>query len=261
MNSNKNLIEILNIEGNEVAVSRQGINNCMVNLTQMAKPYGKGKQVSNWLRRRETIEYLHYRSSKMRNEDRLLEHYGNSRNENQERSSNSRNEIDSTYGGQIIMVQGGNAKEQGTWCTDFHIALDFALWLDPVKKDVVYDHFIKFLTGRNVGTLVNTRKAPAPKYRDGFLPLEAALRKYTSLDDLKRIAEECRVTLHHVKDTLKGNKVSNPILRKIIDRAKANKAKGLAFPDWRVRKPGINYNQAMLDLFPAQVVGLDGKEG
>lgn len=31
MNSNKNLIEILNIEGNEVAVSRQGVNNCMVN--------------------------------------------------------------------------------------------------------------------------------------------------------------------------------------------------------------------------------------
>ena len=91
--------------------------------------------------------------------------------------------------------------------------------------------------------------------------MEAALRKYTSLDDLKRIAEECRVTLHHVKDTLKGNKVSNPVLRKIIDRAKANKAKGLAFPDWRVRKSGIDYNQAMFDLFPAQVVGPDGKEG
>lgn len=258
MLSNKNLIEILNIEGNEVAVSRQGINNCMVNLTQMAKPYGKGKQVSNWLRRRETIEYLQYRSSKMRNTHRLPDIV----NTNAEYYGDSHNTFDETYGGQIIVRKGNSSKfEQGTWCTDFHIALDFALWLDPVRKDIVYDVFIKFLTGRNVGTLVNTRKAPATKYRDGFLPLEAALRKYTSLDDLKRIAEECRVTLHHVKDTLKGNKVSNPVLRKIIDRAKANKAKGLAFPDWRVRKPGINYNQAMLDLFPAQVVGLDGKEG
>lgn len=259
MNSNKNLIEILNIEGNEVAVSRQGINNCMVNLTQMAKPYGK--KLNDWLRLKTTQEYLAYRAKKINEEFAPLERYGNSRNENQECCGNSCFTFDETYGGQIIMVQGGNAKEQGTWCTDFHIALDFALWLDPVRKDIVYDVFIKFLTGRNVGTLVNTRKAPAPKYRDGFLPLEAALRKYTSLDDLKRIAEECRVTLHHVKDTLKGNKVSNPVLRKIIDRAKANKAKGLTFPDWRVRKSGIDYNQAMLDLFPAQVVGPDGKEG
>ena len=250
MTDQKNLIEILNIEGNEVAVSRQGINNCMVNLTQMAKPYGNSKRPQFWLALKSTQEYLVYRAKKISEEFEFGE-----------LSKNSCHEIDPTYGGQIIIRQSGNAKEQGTWCTDFHIALDFAVWLDPVKKDVVYDYFIKFLTGRNVGTLVNTRKAPAPKYRDGFLPLEAALRKYTSLDDLKRIAKECRTTLHHVKDTLKGNKVSNPVLRKIIDRAKANKAKGLTFPDWRVRKSGIDYNQAMLDLFPAQVVELDGKEG
>ena len=135
------------------------------------------------------------------------------------------------------------------------------MWLNPHFGIAVIDGFIKYFTGRNVGTLVNTRKAPAPKYREGFLPLEAALRKYTSLDDLKRIAKECHVTLGHVKDTLKGNNVSNPVLRKIIDRAKANKAKGITFPDWRIRKSGIDYNQAMLDLFPTQVVELDGKEG
>lgn len=249
MTDKKNLIEILNIEGNEVAVSRQGTNNCMVNLTQMAKPYGK--KLNDWLRLKTTQDYLAYRAKKINEEFAPFECYGN-----------SRITFDETYGGQIIVRKGNSSKfEQGTWCTDFHIALDFALWLDPVKKDIVYDHFIKFLTGRNVGTLANTRKAPAPKYRDGFLPLEAALRKYTSLDDLKRIAEECRVTLHHVKDTLKGNKVSNPVLRKIIDRAKANKTKGLTFPDWRIRKSGIDYNQAMLDLFPTQVVELNGKEG
>lgn len=249
MHSNKNLIEILNIEGNEVAVSRQGINNCMVNLTQMAKPYGKGKQVSNWLRRRETIEYLQYRSSKMRNEDRLLECYGN-----------SRNAFDETYGGQIIMVQGGNAKEQGTWCTDFHIALDFALWLDPVKKDVVYDHFIKFLTGRNVGTLVNTRNLPAPKHREGFRKLEAILRKYTSLANLKEIAKRHKVTLHHVKDVLAGNSVSNPVLQSIIDIAKENKNKGITFPDWRIRKRGIDYGQTAFDFEPQEIVEPNAKE-
>ena len=239
MLSNKNLIEILNIEGNEVAVSRQGINNCMVNLTLMAKPYGPNKAPDRWFRTAEAKEFLE-----------ALE------------MENSVRQIWRTEQPNLIVVrQGGNPNEQGTWCTDYHIAVRFAMWLNPHFGIAVIDGFIKFLTGRNVGTLVNTRKAPAPKYRDGFLPLEAALRKYTSLDDLKRIAEECRVTLHHVKDTLKGSKVSNPVLRKIIDRAKANKAKGLTFPDWRVRKSGIDYNQAMFDLFPTQVVELDGKEG
>ena len=68
MNSNKNLIEILNIEGNEVAVSRQGINNCMVNLTQMAKPYGK--KLNDWLRLKTTQEYLAYRAKKNNEEFR-----------------------------------------------------------------------------------------------------------------------------------------------------------------------------------------------
>ena len=236
MNVNKNLIEILDVEGNEVAVSRQGINNCMVNLTQMAKPYGK--RPIDWLKSKEGKDYLavaERMDSKVRNS-----HFGIP---------------------PIITRQGGAPGESGTWCTDFHVAIRFAQWLDPEFAWRLDDAIIKYLTGRNVGTLANTNSLPAPKYRDGFLPLEAALRKYTSLDDLKRIAEECRVTLHHVKDTLKGNKVSNPVLRKIIDRAKANKAKGLTFPDWRVRKKGIDYNQAMLDLFPAEIVGESGKEG
>ena len=58
MTVEKNLIEILNIEGNEVAVSRQGINNCMVNLTQMAKPYGPNKAPDRWLRTIEAKEFL-----------------------------------------------------------------------------------------------------------------------------------------------------------------------------------------------------------
>lgn len=258
MLDNKNLIEILNIEGNEVAVSRQGINNCMVNLTQMAKPYGK--LVADWLRLKSTREYLTHRGKAAIEEKRLLDRYGNSHNENQERCEDSPITFDPTYGGQIIMVQGGNAKEQGTWCTDFHIALDFALWLDPVRKDIVYDHFIKFLTGRNVGTLVNTRILPAPKHREGFRKLEAILRRYTSLANLKEIAKRHNVTLHHVKDVLSGNSVSNPVLQSIIDTAKENKNKGITFPDWRIRKKGIDYGQTAFDFEPQEIVELKEQE-
>ena len=250
MTSNKNLIEILNIEGNEVAVSRQGINNCMVNLTQMAKPYGNSKRPQFWLALKSTQEYLAYRAKKI-NEEFEFDELG----------KNSCFTLDETYGGQIIVRKGNSSKyESGTWCTDFHIALDFALWLDPVRKDIVYDHFIKFLTGRNVGTLVNTRILPAPKHREGFRKLEAILRRYTSLANLKEIAKRHNVTLHHVKDVLSGNSVSNPVLQSIIDTAKENKNKGITFPDWRIRKKGIDYSQTVFDFEPQDIVELNGKE-
>lgn len=248
MLSNKNLIEILNIEGNEVAVSRQGINNCMVNLTQMAKPYGK--LVADWLRLKSTREYLTHRGKAAIEEKWLLDRYGN-----------SHITFDETYGGQIIVRKGNSSKfEQGTWCTDFHIALDFALWLDPVRKDIVYDHFIKFLTGRNVGTLVNTRNLPAPKHREGFRKLEVSLRKHTSLADLKEIAKQHNVSLHHVKDVLSGNSVSNPILLDLHARAVANFKKGIAFSDWRIRKNGADYGQLTIDFNPQEIAELNGKE-
>lgn len=88
---NQHLIEVLHIEGNEVAVSRQGVNNCMVNLTRMAKPYGQGKDVAHRLRLKSTQEYLKYRRS---------------------RYTDLYNGDDSTYGGQIIIIQGGNDKNR-----------------------------------------------------------------------------------------------------------------------------------------------------
>lgn len=239
MNVNKNLIEILNIEGNEVAVSRQGINNCMVNLTQMAKPYGANKAPDRWLRTTEAKEFL-----------AALE------------EENSVRQIWRTQNEPLIITRVGNSTkfEQGTWCTDYHVAIRFAMWLNPHFGIAVIDGFIKFLTGRNVGTLVNTRNLPAPKHREGFRKMEAILRKYISLANLKEIAKRHNVTLHHVKDVLSGNSVSNPVLQSIIDIAKENKNKGITFPDWRIRKKGIDYSQTVFDFEPQDIVELNGKE-
>lgn len=239
MTSNKNLIEILHIEGNEVAVSRQGINNCMVNLTQMAKPYGPNKAPDRWLRSTEAKEFL-----------TALE------------EEKSARQIWRTQNEPLIIKRIGNSSEfeQGTWCTDYHVAIRFAMWLNPHFGIAVIDGFIKFLTGRNVGTLVNTRNLPAPKHREGFRKLEAILRRYTSLANLKEIAKRHNVTLHHVKDVLNGNSVSNPVLQSIIDTAKENKNKGITFPDWRIRKKGIDYSQTVFDFEPQDIVELNGKE-
>lgn len=239
MNVEKNLIEILHIEGNEVAVSRQGINNCMVNLTQMAKPYGPNKAPDRWLRSTEAKEFL-----------TALE------------EEKSARQIWRTQNEPLIIKRIGNSSEfeQGTWCTDYHVAIRFAMWLNPHFGIAVIDGFIKFLTGRNVGTLVNTRILPAPKHREGFRKLEAILRRYTSLANLKEIAKRHNVTLHHVKDVLSGNSVSNPVLQSIIDTAKENKNKGITFPDWRIRKKGIDYSQTVFDFEPQDIVELNGKE-
>lgn len=239
MNVEKNLIEILHIEGNEVAVSRQGINNCMVNLTQMAKPYGPNKAPDRWLRSTEAKEFL-----------TALE------------EEKSARQIWRTQNEPLIIKRIGNSSEfeQGTWCTDYHVAIRFAMWLNPHFGIAVIDGFIKFLTGRNVGTLVNTRNLPAPKHREGFRKLEAILRRYTSLANLKEIAKRHNVTLHHVKDVLNGNSVSNPVLQSVIDIAKENKNKGITFPDWRIRKKGIDYSQTVFDFEPQDIVELNGKE-
>ena len=47
----------------------------------------------------------------------------------------------------IITRQGGNAKEQGTWCTDYRIAIRFAMWLDPYFAILVIDTFMRVVNG------------------------------------------------------------------------------------------------------------------
>lgn len=90
----ENLIEILNIEGNAVAVERIDEKNFKVNLTQLAKPYGK--KLNDWLRLKTTHEYLQYRQKKCYGNSHItFDRYGNSRNG--ENPSFLNNEFDPTY--------------------------------------------------------------------------------------------------------------------------------------------------------------------
>lgn len=127
MNSNKNLIELVQVDGKELAIERQS-ENCWVNLTEMAKPFGK--QPIHWLRLKETQEYLHVLA------EELFERTANS----QFTSDQSAN-LQFTSEGLIIVRKGNTSKyEQGTWCTDYRIAMRFAQWLDArfsVKVDTL----------------------------------------------------------------------------------------------------------------------------
>lgn len=127
MTSNKNLIELVQVDGKELAIERQS-ENCWVNLTEMAKPFGK--QPIHWLRLKETQEYLNVLA------EELLERTANS----QFTSDQSAN-LQFTSDNLIIVRKGNTSKyEQGTWCTDYRIAMRFAQWLDArfsVKVDTL----------------------------------------------------------------------------------------------------------------------------
>src|SRR3989339_738843 len=76
--------------------------NVSVNLTQMAKPFGRSKQPVQWLRSDESKTYLEMLSVLRKCSTADL----------------------------MQIKQGG--KKQGTWCSDYRIAVRFAQWLDPM---------------------------------------------------------------------------------------------------------------------------------
>lgn len=127
MTDKKNLIELVQVDGKELAIERQS-ENCWVNLTEMAKPFGK--QPIHWLRLKETQEYLNVLA------EELLERTANS-----QFTSDQTANLQFTSDNLIIVRKGNTSKyEQGTWCTDYRIAMRFAQWLDArfsVKVDTL----------------------------------------------------------------------------------------------------------------------------
>lgn len=117
-----NVLSVL-VDGISIDYQREN-NNCRVNLTKMAKPFGK--KVNDWLKTQETQEYLSalqriaVRFDKNRNVEPL-----------------------------IVTKQGGNVAEieQGTWATDYRIAMRFAQWLSPEFSLKVDELLVKIVSG------------------------------------------------------------------------------------------------------------------
>lgn len=126
MLDNKNLIELVQVDGKELAIERQS-ENCWVNLTEMAKPFGK--KTAHWLRLKETQDYLKALADEINNQS--------------DKSHLAPDQVaDSQLGidDLIIVRYGGRKGEAGTWCTDYRIAMRFAQWLDArfsVKVDTL----------------------------------------------------------------------------------------------------------------------------
>lgn len=90
--------------------------NASVNLTQMAKPFGNQKRPEKWLRTQEAKDYL----------ARLSD-------------AQKRATVD------LLKVKKGGI-HQGTFCTDYRIAMRFAQWLSTDFAIAVDDLLVKLLT-------------------------------------------------------------------------------------------------------------------
>lgn len=112
-------LEIVEVNHERFAVEITN-GNLSVNLTQMAKPFGKAKRPSNWIRSEESKTYLEAlsKSQKRDLDDLLTVRYG--------------------------------SWMPGTWCHDYRIAMRFAQWLNPAFSIQVDTLLVKLLTKQAV---------------------------------------------------------------------------------------------------------------
>jgi KilA-N domain. len=183
-NENKAMrLEMVRIDQSEFAAEiLRG--NANVNLTQMAKPFGRSKRPANWLKAEETKCYLGVLAvaTKRATAD-LLE-----------------------------VRQGIDIEQQGTWCTDYRIAMRFAQWLSPEFSIAVDDMLVKLVFGE--AALVEPMNGVCPliyegkawyNYRD-ILSSYGLSRRSSARDRKNRYPEHFKliygrnfITPHYVK--------------------------------------------------------------
>ena len=133
----KNLIELVQVDGKELAIERQN-ENCWVNLTEMAKPFGKLPK--DWLKQQYVKDYLRFLADII-NERKDVRPITPDQTANSQCAPYQTANYPITPGDLIIVRKGNTSKyEQGTWCTDYRIAMRFAQWLDArfsVKVDTL----------------------------------------------------------------------------------------------------------------------------
>jgi hypothetical protein len=143
------MVQIFNIDHNDFAAEVDN-GNVSVNLTQMAKPFGKAKQPAQWLKTREAREYITalitYKStqnSKLKKSSLTdTQEVGNSK----VKKSTLLRETKLTDG-LITVKHGGSSDNHGTWAHDYRIAMRFAQWLDPEFSIKVDELLVGLLRG------------------------------------------------------------------------------------------------------------------
>lgn len=101
-NENKAMsLQMVEIDHQKFAVELMS-DNVKVNLTQMSKPFGSSKRPQLWLRTNEAQSYLNVVTDALK-----------------------------CASADLVQVKKGG-RDQGTWVTDYRVAIRYAQWLDPM---------------------------------------------------------------------------------------------------------------------------------
>ena len=144
----KNL-QMVEIDHNQFAIELVN-GNVRVNLTQMAKYFGLNKRPDRWLRSDDARSYI-----------RALR------------------DVQKCTSTDLLIVKKGGTN-QGTWCTDYRIAMRFAQWLNPMFAIKVDELLVNLLTGKQA--IVNV------KQKNNSLPVRAAFSKIGISFSAQRLA-------------------------------------------------------------------------
>ena len=206
-------LELVKVNGSRFAAEVVR-GNARVNLSQMAKPFGK--RVRDWLRTDEAQEYLYAISDAQKCASADL----------------------------LEVRKGGDPLEQGTWCRDYRIALRFAQWLSPEFSIKVDEAILGLLTASRgqarpappAGAGDQGAQAPGglalrgrvyPKDRSAELgAFYAELRKWVLKEDEAAVAELTGVSPGHVAEVLAGRKPGYVVLCLLVEYATENRAAG-----------------------------------
>lgn len=176
--------------------------NASINLTQMAKPFGKSAKPDNWLRTEEAKRYIKAISVSQKCDTADL----------------------------IEVRYGGKPENQGTWCKDYRIAMRFAQWLSPEFSIKVDEEMLRLLSGKRI---VATR-LPMPKDRDEVLgAFYAELPKWVTIENEREVAKFFGVSRHHVHEVLMGRRPGYTVLAALTEHGSQNRKQGIRRADLR----------------------------
>lgn len=174
--------------------------NASINLTQMAKPFGK--RVRDWLRIDEARRYMDAIAVAQKCASADL----------------------------VEVRKGGSPENQGTWCKDYRIALRFAQWLSPEFSVMVDEAILRLLSGKRMG--VSRPRLPMPKDRDEVLKaFFAELPQWVTLNDEREVAEFFGVSRHHVHEVLMGRRPGYAVLAALTSHGSENRKQGIRRPN------------------------------
>jgi len=148
MNNEKNAkqfkeLQVVEIDQNKFAIQMTN-GNINVNLSNMAKPFGAAKKPANWLRTKESKEYI-----------------------------NALPDSHICASADLVKVmKGGNPDEQGTWANDYRIAMRFAQWLSPEFAIKVDEMLLNMLLKRPVKQAALPQNASYPENQVFMAKLE-----------------------------------------------------------------------------------------